>query len=137
MDVPSACAPDRAGVAELAAVWACVHKSLACWLALHVFVNSLHIKLVMTPMLSAEPWGYDAVVHEREQTYHSTGMGPEPWSTGAKAVSFLPSRPTANLICGVEQLPKLAPEALELRREVPLFARVEPGGEDEEVWQTD
>jgi hypothetical protein len=98
-----------------------------------VFVNSLHIKLVMTPMLSAEPWGYDAVVHEREQTYHSTGMGPEPWSAGAKAVSFLPSRPTANLICGVEQLPKLAPEALELRREVPLFARVEPGGEDEEV----
>jgi len=53
--VPSACAPDRGGVAELAAVWACVHKSLAAWLALHVFVNSLQIKLVITPMLSAEP----------------------------------------------------------------------------------
>ena len=141
MDVPSACAPDRAGVAELAAVWACVHKSLAAWLALHVFVNASHIKPVMTAMLSAEPWLYDAVVHEREQTYHSTGMGPEPWSTGAKAVSFLPSRPTANLICGVEQLPKLAPEALapealELVRVVPFFAGVEAGGEDEEVWQT-
>ena len=81
----------------------------------------------MTAMLSAEPWGYDAVVHEREQTYHSTEMGPEPWSTGAKAVSFLPSRPAANLICGVEQLPKLGPEALELVAgvAVPLLDGVE------------
>jgi hypothetical protein len=45
----------------------------------------------------------------------------EPRSTGSKAVSFLLSRPCANLICGVEQLPKLAPEELELRREVLLF----------------
>ena len=66
MSVPSACAPDRAGVAELAAVWAWVHKSLAAWLALHVFVKARHIKLVMTPMLSAEPWLYDTVVHEGE-----------------------------------------------------------------------
>ena len=51
------------------------------------------------------------MVHEREQTYHSTGMCPEPWSTASNAVSFLPSRPAANLICGVEQLPKLGPEA--------------------------
>jgi hypothetical protein len=90
-----------------------------------VFVNSLHIKPVMTAMLSAEPCGYDAVVHEREQTYHGTEIGPEPWSTGAKAVSFLPSRPTANLICGVEQLPKLALEALELVAAVPLLDGVE------------
>jgi len=87
----------------------------------------------MILMFCAEPWLYDTVVHEREQTYHSTGIGPEPWSTATKAVSFLPSRPAANLICGVEQLPKLAPEVLELRREVALFAGVEPGGEDEEV----
>jgi hypothetical protein len=62
---------------------------------------------------------------------HSTGMCLEPWSAGSKAVSFLPSKPCPNLICGVEQLPKLAPEELELR-EVPLFG-VEPGGEDEGV----
>ena len=86
----------------------------------------------MTLMLSAEPWLYDAVVHERKQTCHSTGMCLEPWSTGAKAVSFLPSRPCANLICGVEQLPKLAPEALELRREV-LLSKVELLWESEEV----
>jgi len=74
------------------------------------------------------------VVHERERTYHtSTGMGPEPWSTAVKAVSFLSSRPSANLICGVEQLPKLAPDVLDPRREVTLFAGVEPGGEDEEA----
>jgi hypothetical protein len=125
MHVPSACAPERAGVALLAALSACVHKSLAAWLALHVFVNSSHMKPVMTPMLSAEPWGNDAVVHEREQTYHSTGTCPEPWSTGSKEVSLLPSKPCANLICGVEQLPKLAPEELVLRslREVPSLAR--------------
>jgi hypothetical protein len=88
----------------------------------------------MTPMLSAEPWGYDTVVHKREQTCHSTGMGLEPGSVGAKAVSFLLSRPTANWISGVEQLPKLAPEAPELTREVPLFdGVVEPGGGDEEA----
>jgi len=54
-------------------------------------------------------------------------MGLELWSTGAKAVSFLPSRPCANLICGVEQLPKLVPEALEPLRAVPFFTGVEPG----------
>ena len=117
--VPSACAPVRGGVAALAAVLACVHKFLAAWLALHVFVNASHIKSVMTLMLSAEPWLYDSVVHEREQTCHNTGIGHELGSTGAKAVSFLPSRPTANLICGVEQLPKLVPEVLELV--LPLF----------------
>jgi hypothetical protein len=120
MHVPSACAPERAGVALLAALSACVHKSLAAWLALHVFVNSSHMKPVMTPMLSAEPWGNDAVVHEREQTYHSTGTCLEPGSTGSKEVSFLPSKPGPNLICGVEQLPKLGPEALELMKSVPL-----------------
>jgi hypothetical protein len=53
--VPSACAPDRAGVAELAAASACLHnKSLAAWLALHVFVNASHINWVMTLMLSAD-----------------------------------------------------------------------------------
>jgi hypothetical protein len=31
-------------------------------------------------------------------------------STGSKLVSFLPSNPTPNSICGVEQLPKSAPE---------------------------
>ena len=118
--LPSACAPDRAGVAAVAAASPCVHKVLAAWLALHVFVNASHINWVMTLMLSAEPWLYDAVIHEREQTYHNTGMCLEPWSTGAKAVSFLPSRPCANLICGVEQLPKLAPEVVEVARAVPL-----------------
>ena len=88
----------------------------------------------MTPILSAEPWGYDTVVHKREQTCHSTGMGLEPGSVGAKAVSFLPSRFGANLISGVEQLPKLAPDASELTREVPFFdGVVEPGGRDEET----
>ena len=111
---PSACAPVRGGVAAPAAVLACVHKFLAAWLALHVFVNASHIKSVMTLILSAEPWEYDSVVHEREQTCHNTGIGHELGSTGAKAVSFLPSRPTANLICGVEQLPKSAPEVSEL-----------------------
>jgi hypothetical protein len=124
--VPSACAPVSFGVAESAAVSACLHKSLAGWLALHVFVNSLQIKSEMTWMLSAEPWGNDPVVHEREQTYHSIGMGPEPWSTATKAVSFLLSRPDANLICGVEQLPKLGAEALELVRAVPLLGGVGP-----------
>ena len=75
-------------------------------------------------MFCAEPWVYDAVVHEREQTYHRTGMGLEPGSTGAKAVSFLLSRPAANLISGGEQLPKLAPEAPELSREVVFFEEV-------------
>lgn len=124
--LPSACAPDRGGVAAVAAASPCVHnKSLAAWLALHVFVNALHINWVMTLMLSAEPWLYDAVIHECEQTYHSTGMCLGPRSTGAKAVSFLPSRPSANLICGVEQLPKLAPEVVEVARAVPL-AGVDP-----------
>ena len=68
----------------------------------------------MTPMLSAEPWGYDTVIHRREQTYHSTGMGLEPGSFGAKAVSFLPSRPTANLISGVVHVPKLGLEVPEV-----------------------
>jgi hypothetical protein len=44
----------------------------------------------------------------------------EPRSTGSKAVSFLLLRPCANLICGVEQLPKLAPEVVEVAREVSL-----------------
>ncbi len=70
-------------------------------------------------MPSAEPWLNDPVVHEGEQTYHSTGMGLEPGSAGAKAVSFLPSRPVANLICGVVQLPKLGL--------VSALDRVEPG----------
>jgi hypothetical protein len=48
----------------------------------------------------------------------------EPWSTGAKAVSFLPSRPCANLICGVEQLPKLAPEVVGVAGVVPLAGLV-------------
>jgi hypothetical protein len=78
-------------------------------------------------MFCAEPWLYDAVVHEREQTYHSTGMCLVLRSVGSKEVSFLLSRPAANLISGGEQLPKLAPETLELRREVPLFGRVEAG----------
>jgi len=76
----------------------------------------------------------DAVVHERQQAYHGTQVGLELWSTGAKAVSFLPSRPCANLICGVEQLPKLGP-VLDLRKE-PFPAGVELGDENEEVWQT-
>jgi len=74
-------------------------------------------------MFCAEPWLYDSVVHEREQTCHSTGIGHELGSTGAKAVSFLPSRPCANLICGAEQLPKSVPETV---RALPLFGRVEP-----------
>jgi hypothetical protein len=85
-----------------------------------VFVNARHIKLVTTAMLSAEPWLYETAVHKREQTCHSTEMSLKPWSTGAKAVSFLPSRPTANLISGVEQLPKLAAE-VEVARLVPLL----------------
>ena len=87
---------------------------------------------VMTPMLSADPWLYDTAVHTGEQTCHSTRMGLEPGSVGAKAVSFLPSRSAANLISGVEHLPKSAPVALELRREVLLFDGVEPR-EDEEA----
>ena len=83
-------------------------------------------------MLSAEPWLNAAVVHEREQTYHGVELCNELWSTGAKAVSFLPSRPTANLISGVGQLPKsAAPEAVAgCATAVPLFAAVE----DEEPW---
>jgi hypothetical protein len=73
------------------------------------------------------------VVHEREQTYQSTGMSLELRSAGSNAVSFLPSRPSANSIFGVEHLPKLAPEELELRREVPLFAGVELGEDDDET----
>lgn len=103
-----------------AAVWACVHKVLAASLASHVFVNARHIKLVMTPMLSAEPWLYDAVIHRRERTYHCTGMGLEPWSTGAKAVSFLLSRPTANLISGSVHLPKSGFEEPVAVRAVPF-----------------
>jgi hypothetical protein len=62
--------------------------------------------------------------------HHSTGLCLEPWSSGSKEVSFLLSKPFANLICGAEQLPKLAPEALELPlvtvvRAVPLFGVVE------------
>jgi hypothetical protein len=65
------------------------------------------------PMFCAEPWLYDPVVHEREQTCQSTvAMGLEPGSVGTKAVSFLPSSPAANLTSGGEQLPKLAFEAL-------------------------
>jgi len=124
---PSACVPDFAGVAESAAVLACVHKSLAAWLALQVFVNASHMNWVMTLMFCAEPWLYDSVVHGREQTCHSTGMDLELWSTGTNAVSFLPSRPWANLICGVEQLPKFAPEVLEPLRAVPFFTGVELG----------
>jgi hypothetical protein len=56
--------------------------------------------------------------------HHSTRMCREPRSTGSKAVSFLPSRPCANLICGVEQLPKLAPEAVELATAVLLVTAV-------------
>ena len=64
--------------------------------------------------------------------HHNTRLYLEPRSTGSNAVSFLPSRPAANLICGAEQLPKSAPEALELpvvtvvRAAVPLFGWVEP-----------
>src|SRR5258708_30493048 len=87
---------------------------------------------VMILMFCAEPWLYDAVIHEREQTYHSTGMCLEPWSTGAKAVSFLPSRPCANLICGAEQLPKLAPEAPELATVFDVVG-LEPAGDGDEA----
>jgi hypothetical protein len=48
-------------------------------------------------------------------------MGLELWSTGAKAVSFLPSRFGANLISGVEQLPKLGAEVGEVARVEPLL----------------
>lgn len=73
------------------------------------------------------------MVHGRKQTYHRTGMCLELGSLGAKAVSFLLSRPPANLISGFEQLPKSAPEELELRREVSFFSGVELGRGDEEV----
>ena len=71
--VPSACAPDRGGVAVLAAVSACLHKSLAAWLALHVFVNASHMNWVMTLMLSAEPWLNDAV--DQSVSKHIIGQG--------------------------------------------------------------
>ena len=84
-------------------------------------------------MFCAEPWGYDSVVHEREQTCHSTGIGHELGSTGAKAVSFLPSRPAANLICGAVQLPKsVAPETVPVRA-LPVFGGVVPLAEGDEV----
>jgi hypothetical protein len=79
----------------------------------------------MTWMLSAEPWLNAAVVRERKQTYQGIELCLEPWSTGAKAVSFLPSRPAANLISGVGQLPKSAAPEVEL-----FFAAVE----GEEAW---
>jgi hypothetical protein len=57
-----------------------------------------------------------------EQKYYSTEMGLELVSTGTKAVSFLPSRPAANLTCGVVQLPKLGFEVdVPVARLVPLF----------------
>jgi hypothetical protein len=90
---------------------------------------------VIILMFCAEVWAYDSVVHEREQTYHSTRMCFELRSVGSKAVSFLPSRPDANLISGVEQEPKSAPEEVELRREAPgVELGVELGrGDDDEV----
>ena len=118
--VPSACAPDSGGFAADAADSPFVHKSLAAWLAAHVFVNASHMNWVMTPMLSADPWLYDTVVHTGEQTCHSTRMGLEPGSFGAKAVSFLPSRSVANLISGVEHLPKFG-AVVEMAELVPLF----------------
>jgi hypothetical protein len=56
-------------------------------------------------------------------------MGLELWSAGAKAVSFLPSRFGANVISGVEQLPKLGAEVVEVARVEPLLlvGWVEPG----------
>ena len=58
--------PVCGGVAPFAAAWACAHRFLAAWLALQLFVKARHMKLVMTWMLSAEPWLYEAVVHERQ-----------------------------------------------------------------------
>jgi hypothetical protein len=115
--------PDFGGVAESAAVLACWHKSLAAWLALHEFVNASHVNWVIILMFCAEPWLYDSVVHEREQTYHSRRMCFELRSVGSKAVSFLPSRPDANLISGVEQEPK---SGLELPGAVSALDRVLP-----------
>ena len=110
----SACMPVFGGWAAWAAASACLHKSLAAWLASHVFVNASHINSTILKMPCAEPWSYDAVVHKGEQTCHSTRMSLEPGSVGAKAVSFLPSRSAANLTSGVEHLPKLAAERLAL-----------------------
>ena len=89
------------------------------------------MKLVMTWMLSAEPWLYEAVVHERQYTYHGIELSLELRSIGAKDVSTLPSRCGANSISGGEQLPKSTPpESLE--SEAANTAAVE----FEEVWHT-
>jgi hypothetical protein len=99
-----------------------------------VFVKARHIKLEMTWMLSAEPWLNAAVVRERKQTYQGIELCSELWSTGAKAVSFLPSRPAANFISGVGQLPKSAPEVAAL---LTVFATAEllfAAVDDKEVW---
>jgi hypothetical protein len=105
-------------------------------LALQLFTKVSHINLLMLGMKSAEPWLYAAVVHEREQTYHGIELCSELWSTGAKAVSFLPSRPTANLISGGGQLPKLA--APELVAGCATAALSFAGVEDEDwpLWRT-
>lgn len=79
-------------------------------------------------MFCAEPWGYDAVIHEREQTYHRTGVGLELWLPGANAVSLLLSRFGANTIDGGGHLLKSAPSTLRL---VPLFGEGEPVVEGE------
>ena len=68
------------------------------------------------------------MVHVREQTYHSTGVGLKLLSFASKEVSFLPSKPGANMISGDEHMPKSGFEELTLRL-VPLFGGVEPVAE--------
>ena len=81
-------------------------------------------------MFCAEPWGYEAVDHKCKQTYNGAGMCLELWLAATKAVSFLLSRPGANMISGVEHLPKSGvPELPVLVLERVLRERVE-------VWQT-
>lgn len=85
------------------------------------------MKLLITSMLSADPWLNEPVqinkmvrsLLEKADSDHARV------STGAKEVSRRPSRPAANLICGVEQRPKLGVDATLLFPPLPLLEAAE------------
>lgn len=71
------------------------------------------MKLLITSMLSADPWLNEPVQINKmvRSLLQKADSDHARVSTGAKEVSRRPSRPAANLICGVEQRPKLDVDA--------------------------